>query len=265
VWCMLTAWLGRSPWIATRIATVDQSIGSIAWCVIVHAPLLITFALMNRFEKYFINTNPLRVWLTLMEALMGRTNSNQGLTWRKAHKSMGNGHCVEVAETADGMILVRNSKNLRGPVVRYTADEWNAFLARAKNGEFDNKGRSFQATTTGANDQFGTVNLRAFLRALISAATENEETLNRHLKLLRFARATILTATAMMLLGSLIFGAGVAAAVVLAGMHVAVAISIGAGGSASFILTVFVRCRRYLRVFLGALSEIEPADPKSDA
>jgi small-conductance mechanosensitive channel len=163
------------------------------------------------------------------------------------------------------MIVVRNSKNLRGPVVRYTAGEWNAFIARVKNGEFDNKSRNVQSTDKGIKDQFGTANLRAFLRGLISAATENDETLNRHLKLFRFARATILTVVAMILLGSSIFGAGVAAAVALAGMHVAVAISIGAGGSASFILTIVVRSRSYLKAIFGALSEIESADSKSDA
>jgi len=60
---------------------------------------------------------------------------------------MDNGHCVEVAEAADGMIVIRNSKNPRSPVVRYTADEWNAFLVRAKNGEFDNN-QNVQATET---------------------------------------------------------------------------------------------------------------------
>ncbi len=195
---------------------------------------------------------------------MGRTDSNQGLAWRKARRSMDNGHCVEVAEAADGMIVIRNSKNPRSPVVRYTADEWNAFLVRAKNGEFDNN-QNVQATETDVKDQFGTANLRAFLRGLISAATESDETLSRHLKLFRFARSTILTAAAMILLGSLIFGAGVAAAVALAGMHVAVAISIGAGGSASFILTIVVRSRRYFRAIIGALSQIESADSKSDA
>ena len=80
-----------------------------------------------------------------------------------------------------------------------------------------------------------------------------------------FARDTILMAVAMMLLGSLIFGVGVAAAVALAGIHLAVAISIGAGGSASFILTVVIRSHRCIRVFIGALSEIEPADLKRHA
>jgi hypothetical protein len=122
-----------------------------------------------------------------------------------------------------------------------------------------------ETTEADTKDQFGTANLWAFLRGLISAATQDDETLNRHLKLFRFVRGTVLTVAAVILLGSLIFGAGVAAAVALAGLHIAVAISIGAGGSASFIVTVVIRCRRYFRVFLRALSEIEPADPKRHA
>jgi hypothetical protein len=200
-----------------------------------------------------------------MEDLMGQTGSDQGLAWRKARKSMGNGCCVEVAETDDGMIAVRNSKNKRGPIIRYTADEWNAFLIRAKNGEFDNETRNVQTTRKDSEDQFGTANLRATLRGLISAATKNDETLNRHLKLFRCVCSMILTGLAMVLLASLLFGAGVAAAVALAGMHVAVAISIGASGGASFIVTMIVGGRRYLKVILRALSEIDPPDSKPDA
>jgi hypothetical protein len=195
-----------------------------------------------------------------MEALMGQINSNQGLAWRKARRSTGNGCRVEVTEAANGMIVVRNSKDRRGPAVKYTADEWNAFIVRAKNGEFDDKSLDVQTTEKDIKDQFGTANLRAFLRGLISAATETDEMLNRHLRFLQFVRSTIFTAVAMVLFGSLLFGAGVAAAVALAGMHVAVAVSIGAGGSASFILTIAVRSRRYLRVILRALSEIDPPE-----
>jgi hypothetical protein len=200
-----------------------------------------------------------------MEALMGQIGSNQGLAWRKSRRSTGNGYCVEVAETADGMIAVRNSRKKRGPVLRYTADEWNAFLVRAKNGEFDNRDQNVQTTEKDTEDQFGTANLRATLRGLISAATKNEETLDRHLRLFRFARSAILATVAMVLVGSVLVGAGVAAAVALAGLHVAVAISIGAGGSASFIVTIIVRGRRYLKVILRALSQNDPPDSKNDA
>jgi hypothetical protein len=155
------------------------------------------------------------------------------------------------------------TRDPQDPVVRYTADEWNAFLAQAKSAEAGNdSGQLTQMAGADAKDQFGTANLRAFLRGLISAATESDEELNRHLKLFGFARSTLLAIAGIALLGSLIFGAGVAAAVFLAGMHLGVAISIGAGGSASFILTVVVRSRRYLKVVLSALSEVDPSDAK---
>lgn len=58
------------------------------------------------------------------------------LAWRKAQSSVGNGACVELAP-ADGMVAIRDSKDPNGPVLRYTAAEWHAFLDGAKKGEFD--------------------------------------------------------------------------------------------------------------------------------
>lgn len=60
------------------------------------------------------------------------------LTWRKSSFS-GNqgGNCVEVADLPDGGIAVRHSKNPAGPIIEYTASEWDAFLQGAKAGEFD--------------------------------------------------------------------------------------------------------------------------------
>lgn len=60
------------------------------------------------------------------------------LRWRKSsYSGNGGGNCVEVA-ARDGMILVRDSKEHgRGPVHRYTAAEWRAFVARVRDGEFD--------------------------------------------------------------------------------------------------------------------------------
>ncbi len=40
-----------------------------------------------------------------------------------------------------GRIGVRNSRDPRGPVLRFTPDEWRAFLGGARNGEFDGFGR----------------------------------------------------------------------------------------------------------------------------
>jgi hypothetical protein len=58
------------------------------------------------------------------------------LAWRKAAASAGNGACVEVAPVTGG-VLVRDSKDPGGPMLRYTAAEWHAFLHGARNGEFD--------------------------------------------------------------------------------------------------------------------------------
>lgn len=58
------------------------------------------------------------------------------LQWRKARRSVGNGACVEVAPL-DGQILIRDSQNLSGPIIRYSEPSWCAFIAGAKAGRFD--------------------------------------------------------------------------------------------------------------------------------
>ena len=51
---------------------------------------------------------------------------------------MGNGNCLEVAILDSGVIAVRDAKDGDlGPVLRFTASEWQAFLSGAKDGEFD--------------------------------------------------------------------------------------------------------------------------------
>jgi Domain of unknown function (DUF397) len=55
--------------------------------------------------------------------------------WFKSSYSGGNG-CVEVA-FLEADIAVRDSKDPGGPVLRFTPDEWKAFLAGARDGTFD--------------------------------------------------------------------------------------------------------------------------------
>jgi hypothetical protein len=56
-------------------------------------------------------------------------------TWRKSSHSVNNG-CVEVA-FVDGQVGVRDSKDRQGPVLVFTANEWEAFLAGVSEGQFD--------------------------------------------------------------------------------------------------------------------------------
>jgi hypothetical protein len=73
------------------------------------------------------------------------TNSYNGIpateladvTWQKSQYSNPNGACVEVAVLPDGGIAVRNSRFPSGPALVYTRAEIAAFLAGAKDGEFD--------------------------------------------------------------------------------------------------------------------------------
>jgi Domain of unknown function (DUF397) len=57
--------------------------------------------------------------------------------WRKSTRSAYNG-CVEVA-FVDGQVAVRDSKDRQGPVLLFTDSEWRAFLAGARDGEFDRR------------------------------------------------------------------------------------------------------------------------------
>ena len=61
-------------------------------------------------------------------------------TWIKSSLSFANGNCVEVADLPDGTVGIRNSRDTDGPVLRFTPDEWVAFLAGARRGEFDRLG-----------------------------------------------------------------------------------------------------------------------------
>ena len=57
------------------------------------------------------------------------------LVWRKSAASGGT-NCVEVAFDGD-TVLVRNSQHPSGPMLPFTHAEWDAFLAGAREGEFD--------------------------------------------------------------------------------------------------------------------------------
>lgn len=48
------------------------------------------------------------------------------------------GDCVEVGQAPDGSVIVRDTKDVdRRQALTFTRDEWVAFLAGARAGEFD--------------------------------------------------------------------------------------------------------------------------------
>ena len=63
--------------------------------------------------------------------------SNVSDGWMKSTYSGGNGGACVEARRHDGLIEVRNSKARGAGTVRFTAEEWDAFLHGAKQGEFD--------------------------------------------------------------------------------------------------------------------------------
>ncbi|MEV0271658.1 DUF397 domain-containing protein [Hamadaea sp. NPDC050747] len=56
-------------------------------------------------------------------------------SWRRSARC-GDSACVEVA-VLDDEVLVRDSKDPQGPVLRFSRAEWLAFLAGVREGEFD--------------------------------------------------------------------------------------------------------------------------------
>lgn len=72
-----------------------------------------------------------------MPASNGVSADQLPVTWQKSRRSNPSGNCVEVAALPDGEIAVRNSRYPSGPALVYTRAEIGAFLAGAKDGEFD--------------------------------------------------------------------------------------------------------------------------------
>ena len=57
-------------------------------------------------------------------------------TWRKSTRSSTNGSCVEVRRM-DAAVEVRDTKDRGGPVLTFTPDSWQTFVAAVHGGEFD--------------------------------------------------------------------------------------------------------------------------------
>ena len=57
--------------------------------------------------------------------------------WIKSSYSNSGANCVELARARDGAVAVRDSKDPEGPKLVFTPDEWRAFAAGVRDGEFD--------------------------------------------------------------------------------------------------------------------------------
>jgi len=57
--------------------------------------------------------------------------------WRKSTYSANGSTCVEVALNLPEIVVIRDSKDPGGPVLSFGPEEWAAFIAGAKSGEFD--------------------------------------------------------------------------------------------------------------------------------
>ncbi|WP_067824386.1 DUF397 domain-containing protein [Nocardia inohanensis] len=57
--------------------------------------------------------------------------------WFKSSHSGASQDCVEIAHLDAGMVGVRDSKNVTGPVLVFTSSEWDAFSAGVVDGKFN--------------------------------------------------------------------------------------------------------------------------------
>lgn len=57
--------------------------------------------------------------------------------YRKSSRSDANSQCTEVALNVVGVVAVRDSKDVAGPVLTFPPEQWREFVNGVKGGEFD--------------------------------------------------------------------------------------------------------------------------------
>ena len=68
-----------------------------------------------------------------------KLNNLPGAVWRKSSRSNDQGLCVEVANNvveSAGVVVIRDSKDLSGPVLAVSPGGWSAFVGGIKTGGF---------------------------------------------------------------------------------------------------------------------------------
>jgi hypothetical protein len=87
----------------------------------------------------------------MSKSLRGGTSATRlaVATWRKSTHSGQLGNCVEAASLDSGEVALRNSRYPSGLVLIFSRDEMAAFLAGAKEGEFDDVASGSRPPATG--------------------------------------------------------------------------------------------------------------------
>lgn len=70
-----------------------------------------------------------------------RAISPETVWLKSSHSGPTGGNCVELAHLYGGQVAIRNSRHRSGPALLFTEDEWEAFLAGVRDGEFDRPDR----------------------------------------------------------------------------------------------------------------------------
>lgn len=60
----------------------------------------------------------------------------RGLTWKKSSASTANGDCIEVACLPVGGVVVRDSKDQAGAILRFSHGSWQQFLVEVRHAPF---------------------------------------------------------------------------------------------------------------------------------
>lgn len=60
-------------------------------------------------------------------------------TWRKSRASADQGACVEIA-VWESFVLVRDSREDKDAILRFTFDQWFGLMSRIRKGELDGGG-----------------------------------------------------------------------------------------------------------------------------
>jgi hypothetical protein len=91
-------------------------------------------AKLRRF-LWAIATPKTGLWYITWMVMKAMEPGNDALRWRKSSRS-SSGACVEIAPRRD-TILVRDSKDPRGPVLSFERESFAAFIAGVTGGVFD--------------------------------------------------------------------------------------------------------------------------------